>query len=126
MAQSITSIQPRAGGFLVSEARGNRSRDAGILVLGQNLRCGAVVGKITASGKYSVYNPANSDGTQTVAGILWDAYDATAADVRVTLVTNDCEVNAGELTWFAGATGPQITTGIAGLLTLGIKARAAL
>jgi Bacteriophage lambda head decoration protein D len=36
-----------AGGFLVSEANGNRSRDAGTLISGQNLVAGAVLGKIT-------------------------------------------------------------------------------
>lgn len=36
-----------AGGFLVSEAPGDRSRDTGTLITGQNLVAGAVMGQIT-------------------------------------------------------------------------------
>lgn len=36
-----------AGGFILSEANGNRSRDNGILITGQDLAAGAVLGKIT-------------------------------------------------------------------------------
>lgn len=75
------------------------------------------------AGKYKQYNPANTDGSQVVAGILWDDCDATAGDKKATGIVRDCEVNQGELTWFAGATGGQITSGIAGLANLGIIAR---
>lgn len=82
---------------------------------------------ITVSGggaKYKEYNPANTDGSQYVAGILWDDTDATAADIQAAAVTSDAEVNRSELTWFSGATGAQITSGVAALNgVLGIKAR---
>ncbi len=90
------------------------------------LFAGTVLGKITASGKYTAYNPGASDGSQTVAGILWDDADATAGDVQAAAVTRDAEVNAAELQWFLGASGAQQTAGIAGLAALGIIARTAV
>ena len=42
---------------------------------------GTVLGKITASGKYTKYNDSGSDGEQTAKLILKDAVDATSADV---------------------------------------------
>jgi hypothetical protein len=125
MAQTFTSTVPRAGGFLVSEANNNRSRDTVVLLAGQNLATGTVLGKITASGKYVAYNPGNSDGSQTPAGILWDATNAVA-DTKVAAITRDAEVNTGELAWFAGASGAQITTGLAGLAAIGIVPRPAI
>jgi hypothetical protein len=75
------------------------------------------------SGKYKEYNPANTDGSGVVAGILWDDVDASAADVKGVGVVRDCTVNQGELLWFTGASAGQITAGIAGLTLLGIICR---
>lgn len=129
MAQTILNSRTvRAGGFLVSEANGYRSRETITIVTGANaagspLRAGTVLGRITASGKYTLYNPGNTDGSQTVAGLLWDDCDASASDIIATGIVRQCEVNQGELTWFGGASGGQITAGIAGLAALGIIAR---
>lgn len=79
---------------------------------------------VTGGGyKYKQYNPANTDGSQNVAGILWDDTDASAGDVVCAAVVRDCEVNQGELSWFSGASAGQIATGIAGLAALGVIAR---
>jgi len=111
------------GGFVVSEANGTRSREVVTLLAGQAYKAGTVLGKITASGKYTVYDPANLDGSETPAGVLRGAVDATAADAPGTALVRDAEVNAAELEWFAGATANQKATGQAGLATLGIIAR---
>ena len=97
----MTSITEKGhdGGFLMSEADGHLSRENVTLVAGQNLAAGAVLGKITASGKYSAVNEAGSDGTQTAAGILLNGTDASAADVAVAIIARDAEVNGNELSW---------------------------
>lgn len=41
-----------------------------------------VLGRITATGKLVALNPAGADGSQVAYGILTQAVDATAADVR--------------------------------------------
>lgn len=50
------------------------------LISGQNLVRGAVLGKITASGKYTLSLSASSDGSQTPAVILAEACDASGGD----------------------------------------------
>lgn len=207
----------RTGEFLVSEAQGSRSREAGTLITGQNLKAGAVLGLIAASlaapvgaaaagntgdgtigtltagtgvqtgvytvtfiepaanlgtftvedpagveigtgtvgsafagevnftisdgaadfvagdqftvtvapgsGKYTEYDPTNNDGSQAAVAVLWGNVDATLADVEVAIIARDAEVNAAELQWFTGASGPQISTGQAELAAQGIIAR---
>jgi hypothetical protein len=66
------------GEFLASEGNGTLSRDVVTLISGQNLVAGTVLGKITASGKYTIVNPGavegagpsqgckNCDGSETV------------------------------------------------------------
>lgn len=54
--------------------------DSGVLVAGQNLKRGAVLGKITASGKLTLVNSANVDGSQNPYAILAADTDATTAD----------------------------------------------
>lgn len=110
------------GEFLVSEASGARSRDEITVVAGSNqLGPGRILGKLTASGKYAPYNPEGSDGSQTVAGILYAAVDASG-DVQAVAITRDAEVNAAELDWGALNAG-QIAAGRAGLVALGIVPR---
>jgi hypothetical protein len=88
--------------------------------MGQVLAAGAIFGKITSSGKYAVYDPAASDGTQTPAGVLWDAVDATAADTKGVGIVRDAEINSSEVVWKAGLTAAQQATGIAKLADLGV------
>lgn len=51
------------------------------LISGQNLARGAVLGKITASGKYNLSLSAAGDGSQTPDLILAESTDASAGDV---------------------------------------------
>ena len=44
------------------------------------LLSGTVMGKITASGKYTAYDDGNSDGTEDAAGILLNRVDPTNGD----------------------------------------------
>jgi hypothetical protein len=62
--------------------------------------------------KYREYNPANTDGSNVPAGIIWDKCDATGADKRAAAVVREAEVNAQELTWFSGASAGQKTAAL--------------
>lgn len=108
---------------VVSEANGNRSRDQVTVVSGQTLKACDVVGKITASDKYAIYNDAAVDGTEVAAGILGYDVDASGADAEGVIIARDAEVNADELGWNAQAQ-PAIDAGTADLAALGIIARA--
>lgn len=51
-----------------------------VLVSGQNLSRGALLGKITASDKFTLCDSTASDGSENPQGILAEDCDASAAD----------------------------------------------
>lgn len=73
--------------------------------------------------KYKEYDPADADGGQRVAGVLYDNVDASAADQAATAIVRHAEVRDGDLQWFAGATAAQKNTAKDALAALGIVAR---
>src|SRR5918993_1555799 len=86
-----------AGEFVVSEGNGKISRETITVLSGETLEAGAVLGKVTASGKYKALDPAAVDGSEVAAGILYDAVDASAADAEGVAIVRLAEVNAAEL-----------------------------
>ena len=99
------SDQPGTGYFIKSEANGDRSRDQITVASGQGaLIPGTVLGKITASGKFGLYDNDAVDGRQTVAGLLYAAVDATSADAVGVAIARDAEVYLDRLTWGAAVT----------------------
>ncbi|MDR5654244.1 head decoration protein [Ruixingdingia sedimenti] len=114
-----------AGGFLVWEAFRDYSRDTVTLASGAgNLAPGTVLGKITTGGKFTQLAPAATNGSQTAAGILWGAVDATDADAPgVVVLRGPAIVNRHEVIWPDGATEAQITAATTALSTLGILLR---
>ncbi|MGV1823262.1 head decoration protein [Agrobacterium vitis] len=110
------------GSCIIQEGDHFYSRDVVVVApgVGVTYPANTVLGKITASGKYAIYNPANSDGSQTVAAIL--IYPVTGED-EATVLRRHCQVKAPILNWFSGATDNQKTAGITALAALGIIAR---
>lgn len=113
------------GEFIATEANGKRSRENGTLVAGQNLPTARVVGRITASGKYTDLAPAAVDGSQTAAGVLFAAVNATGGDKTAVFMVRDCELNRADLD-FGALTAAQITTAISQLASLGVIVRPAV
>src|SRR5262245_11206975 len=111
--------------FILSEANGNRSRENGTLVSGQNLKAGAILidngaGKLTAA--TAVGTAGDLDGD--VEGILIEAVDATNGDMPCAYLARDAEVNQHALTFPTESTaGGEQAAAIAALLTLGIVCR---
>ena len=112
-----------AGGFILSEANGKRSRENVTIVSGQNLKAGAVLGKITTGGKYAAYNNGASDGTQAAAAILIADCDASAADKAAAVIIRDAEVNKNELVYAVGQDQTAKDASIVDFAALGIFAR---
>lgn len=109
--------------FIVSQANGDRSREAGVLKSGQKVVSGELLGIETATGKYVAYDPAGTIvGSDTVAGISYDNYDATTSDIRIVIVVRDAEVRGSDLTYNEAVAG-TVTTEIAGLKELGLIKR---
>ena len=115
-----TLLETRGPGFFIAhEANGTISRETIIVKMGEVLAVGAILGKITASGKYVEQEDAAADGSQNAAGILYAAVDATDADVEAVAIVRHAEVNKAELVY------PELSdeAGIdADLLALQIKA----
>ena len=106
-----------AGAFIVSEAPGTLSREAITVVSGQTLVAGAVVGIVTASSKYAEYDNGAGDGTETAAGVLFEAVDASAADAAGVVVKRLAEVNLSELVWKSGASQGDKDAGMVDMAT---------
>jgi len=79
------------------------------------LKTGSVLGKITASSKLVLWDPAANDGSQNFAGFLLNITDATNSDQQATVITGFCVVNPGALTWKAGVTTNQQNTLLASI-----------
>lgn len=77
---------------------------SGILAAGQNLNRGAVLGRITASGKLVLSTSAATDGSEGVFAVLADdEADATEGDLGVTYYVTG-QYNARNLVFGAGHT----------------------
>lgn len=68
------------GDVLKYELNPNFTRETVTLLAGTKYPVGAVLGRITASGKWKLSTATGSDGAQTVAGVLLYATDAATAD----------------------------------------------
>ncbi len=122
-----TKTEPlHAGGFIVSEANGFRSREAKTVLSGQNLVAGEVVQLsgtklITADGSLDTAD----DVVTAVVGIMHAAVDASSADVEnAVYIARDAEVVDADITYpdETSAGGEKVAT-VASLAALHIIAR---
>ena len=119
---------PQIGGarqsdWLVFEECGiaRYSRENIVVVAGSGpLPTGTVLGKITANGKYGVYDNAGTGGVEVAAAILAEPVDATTVDQAAAGVVRFAKVAPGGLTWKASLTDPDKTAGLADLAANGI------
>jgi hypothetical protein len=77
---TVLTQPPTMGDVLKYEVNPNFTRETITLLAGTAYPVGAVLGKITASGKYKLATSGGSDGAQTAAAVLLYAVDATGAD----------------------------------------------
>lgn len=75
------------------------------------------------SDKATAWAPTAVDGSHNVAGILFDAVNASAADKKGVAVTRNAEVNAAELQYAATIAAAQKNVAIEQMKKLGIAAR---
>jgi len=99
------------------------SREEMILASGQNLKIGAVVSRVTATGKLVELAPGASDGSEVALGVLTRDTDATAADTKTVIITRHAILSDKGVVWPSGITGPQQSTATAQLEARGILIR---
>lgn len=121
----MTSIVEKghAGGFIMSEAAGKRSRDNVTLHSGQVVKAGQILGIVTAGGKYASWDNNASDGTQAAKAISINDADASAGDLQISVIDADAEVNGKELVISTTSPVTTVEDCRADLLLLGIKVR---
>lgn len=81
------------------EQESRYSRDVVTILAGQDLPVGAVIGKVTASGKVTAIDYDGADGSEDPFGITIDAYDATLADLEGVAIARDALIDPDFLAW---------------------------
>lgn len=84
----------------------------GVILEGQNIERGAVLGRITASGKWRLSLSASDDGSQVPRAIALNAVDATEAD-KVGPIARTGDFNANAVILGAGHTVASVREGLA-------------
>ena len=83
---TVLTQPPTMGDVLKYELNPNFTRETVTLLAGTAYPVGAVLGRITANGKYKLATSGGSDGAQTAAAVLLYAVDATTADATAIIL----------------------------------------
>ena len=111
----VLTEPPSMGDVLKYEVNPNYTREVITLLQGMPYPVGSVLGKITASGKYTAHDNAAVDGSQNAAAVLLSDCNAAAADNTALVLSRLAEVKGDLLAWKAGISAPNKTAGIAAL-----------
>jgi hypothetical protein len=112
---TLSSIQPRAGGFLVSEAEHFRSREQIVVLSGQVLKAGHVLGKVVV-GASAVSAPASGNTGNGVMGAVTAGNAARVGTYQLVII--EAAANAGRFE-VADPNGLIIGTGSVGVAFAG-------
>ena len=83
----VLTEPPSMGDVLKYEVNPNYTREVITLQLGLSYPAGSVLGRITASGKYTLSPATGADGSQAAVAVLLYAVNATLADAVGIVVT---------------------------------------
>jgi len=121
----VLTEPPSMGEVLKYEVNPNYTRELVTLLAGSAYPVGAVLGRITASGKYKMATSGGSDGAQTATAVLLYAVDATLADATgIVFARGPAIVSRAGLAYDATVDdAAKITTKIGQLAAAGIVAR---
>ena len=123
----MTVLQQPAttGDVLKYEVNPNYTRETVTLLAGTPYPVGAVLGRITASGKYKLATSGGSDGAQTASAVLLYAVDATLADAVGIVVARGPSIVSRAGLAYEGTVNDaaKITAKIGQLAAVGIIAR---
>ena len=121
----VLTEPPSMGDVLKYEVNPNYTREVVTLLAGMPYPVGAVLGRITASGKYKLATSGGTDGAQTATAVLLYAVDATLADaLGIVVARGPAIVSRAALAYDATVDdAAKITTKIGQLAAAGIIAR---
>ena len=121
----VLTEPPSMGDVLKYEVNPNYTREVVTLLAGMPYPVGAVLGRITASGKYKLATSGGTDGAQTASAVLLYPVDATLADaVGIVAARGPAIVSRAGLAYDATVDdAAKINTKIGQLAAAGIIAR---
>jgi hypothetical protein len=121
----VLTEPPSMSDVLKYEVNPNYTREVITLMIGMPYPVGSVLGKITASGKYTLSPATGADGSQVASAVLLYAVDATLADaVGIVVARGPAIVSRTGLAYDATVDdGTKITAKIDQLAAVGIIAR---
>ena len=82
----VLTQPPSLGDLLKYELNPNYNRESVTLLAGTNYPLGAVLGVVTASGKYTLSPATGTDGSEAAAAVLLEGVDATTADATAVVI----------------------------------------
>lgn len=112
-----------AGEGLLFEADNFYSREEGTLLAGEVIVPGQVLGKVTVSGKYRAWKPANNDGSQNAVAVSYDPVDATSGDKLFCVIVRHAAWSAADLVMPSAATTGEKAAALAAIEAKGIIVR---
>lgn len=121
----VLTEPPSMGDILKYEVNPNYTREVVTLLIGTNYPSGAVLGRITASGKYTLSPATGADGSQTAVAVLLYPVNATLADaVGIVVTRGPAIVSRAALAYEATVNdAAKISAKITQLAAVGIIAR---
>jgi hypothetical protein len=121
----VLTEQPSMGDVLKYEVNPNYTREVVTLLIGTSYPSGAVLGRITASGNYTLSAATGADGAQVAVAVLLYPVNATLADaVGIVVVRGPSIVSRAGLAYEGTVNdAAKITAKISQLAAVGIIAR---
>ena len=122
---AVLTQPPLMGDLLKYEDNANYTRETVTLLAGTNYALGAVLGVVTASGKYMLSPDTGATGEEVAVAVLLEAVDATAADaIGLVLARGPAIVSKAHLVFDATvSTAAKITAKETQLVAAGIVSR---
>ena len=122
---SVITEGPHPGDFVIWEVLRDYTRESLTLAAGAGkLQAGTVLGKITASGKYTPLSPSATNGAQNAVAVLWGPAAATDTDAPCTaLVRGPATLKRAGLILPSGITEAQAAAAHSALAALGLISR---
>ena len=112
------------GDLLKYEEENLYSRDQVTVLSGQNLKLGAVIGRVSATQKVKALDPSATDGSEVAAGVVLQSIDASAAEkTNGLIVSRQAIVVDHALIWPSAITTEEKTAAIAQLEAIGVLVR---
>ncbi|MCU9849358.1 head decoration protein [Defluviimonas sp. WL0024] len=121
----VLTEPPSMGDVLKYEVNPNYTREVVTLLASMPYPVGSVLGRITASGKYTYASAAGTDGAETAVAVLLYAVDATLADATGIVLARGPAIVSRAALYYDGTVddAAKVSAKLSELASLGIVAR---